>query len=95
MQALYDKQVYTKHMENFSINYHGYTPKPQPPSLGQRLGISGRVLLLPQSNFWIAAEDHGDEIIEVYVAVKTRREVVEVNDPAYRIGSRFVPVIGM
>lgn len=65
-------------------------PEPlPPPSLSCRLALDGRIRFRRMTACRLTYEDNEAEVVPVWVAVKTRREVIEVTEPEYVPTTRF------
>jgi hypothetical protein len=68
-------------------------PKPAPaPSLACKLEVEGCVRFRALSACTLTYEDNAADTVTVWIAEKPRTAVVEVSEPMYEVGSRFIPV---
>lgn len=66
-------------------------PAPEPePSLAYKLGLTGNIRWKTMSNgIQLTYTEDDEDRIKVWVAVKPRREVIEVTEPEYIPTTRF------
>lgn len=62
------------------------------PSLAAKVGVSGCIRWRQLSACQLTYDDNDAELVPVWVATKPRQAVIEVDEPEYKLGSRFVPV---
>lgn len=60
-----------------------------PTSLAYKLGAEGNIRWHEMSACTLTYEDNPAELITVWIAEKPRTAIVEVTEPAYKLGSRF------